>query len=684
MVKRIAAALALMVALLVGGGGAAMAAGGPVDPNTPAGAKGGISIPNPVGGLGDAILEKICPQRQAPYPQSPEMSVVNRGGGPGTYAQRGYAGTFWTTFDEGCVSMGKVDTALAVNIENIATSVDSLVNEMQVMALDRKTTTAFDPTIAAALKGLADAFWLRWVLVGTALVGFLIALAVWSGRLGAVGSHMARALLILTVVTGIVSTPTLIFNTADKMTAGVTNGVAASLMSVTHSKAMPDSATPSQKFAEAYYQITHQSWLEGSFCGDESARARYGDRLLAAQSFSVAESKGATAALAKAKQDDWVKIGKEMKQSNPVGFSCWKGASSSRTSAATKHAIVSVSAGFWVGLGSLVLLALKWLLRVGMLFMVTFGAAMMFSQRLADKMIGVVMVGLVGPLFVAAGVGTLLWGYYAILLTPGQAWWQAGILAFALGFGLFMAKGMIGSLFEGVQHVADRAGSYGRKGRRVAMGYSRGTSAAGATLAGGIAGAAVALHERHDRKQEKAKQERGSAGYAGFAEDSRREQAVASIQRPEVPDSVRAERAEQDKAAGYYLANARRAAQARGATEVVDPMPPTFEPVPFVVDPQPRAPEPEPVPAPVTPKPEERAPEMEHGSVRASHAPLVEREQRTEREIPAATERRAANWRAGRMGEALAQDDAAHAKAAPVVARTFTGSDSRRADLPPA
>lgn len=659
--------LALMLGLLVLGGGSAMAAGGPVDPKTPAGAKGGFSIPNPVGGLGDAILNKICPQRQAPYPQAPEQPVAARGGGPGTYATRGYAGTFWTTFDEGCVSMGKTDTAIAVGIENVATSVDSLVNEVQIMALDRKTTTAFDPTIALALKGLADAFWLRWLLVGTAIVGFLVALAVWSGRLGAVGGHVARALFVLTVVTGIVSSPGLIFKVADSMTSGVTNGVAASLMNVTHSKAMPDSATPSQKFAEAYYQITHQSWLEGSFCGDADAARRYGDRLLAAQSFSVAETKGATEAMAKAKQDDWLHIGLDMKRTNPVGFSCWKGASSSRTSAATKHAIVSVSAGFWVGLGSLVLLALKWLLRVGMLFMVTFGAAMMFSQRLADKMIGVVMVGLFGPLFVAAGVGTLLWGYYAILLQPGQAWWQAGILAFALGFGLFMAKGMIGSLFEGVQHVAGRASAYGRRGQRAAMGFSRGTSAAGATMAGGIAGAAVVMHERHERKSEQRKQERQSAGYAGFAEDSRREQTVEPIQRPGNPDTASPEREQQDAAAGYYLANARRAAQNRAAADLPDPLPPTFDPAPFVVEPGPRAPEPEPVPAPVTPKPEERA-EADHGSMREQHAGVVER--------------RGANWRTERMGAAMAQDDAAHAKAAPVVASTFTGSDSRRTDLP--
>jgi len=232
-----------------------------------------------------------------------------------------------------------------------------------------------------------------------------------------------------------------------------------------------------------------------------------------------------------------------------------------------------------------------------------------------------------------------------------------------------MAKSLIGDLFVGVQHVAGRAGSYGRRGSRAAMGYSRGTSTAGATLAGGVAGAAVVMHERHARKAEQRRAERDSAGYAGFTEDSRREMAVAPIQRPGNPDTESPEREQQDAAAGYYLANARRAAQVKAERDGDEATAPAYVPAPWVEpEPKAKAPAPEPVPAPVTPKPEERAAEMEHGSQREQHAGVVER--------------RGANWRSERMGQVQAQDDAAHAKAAPVVAQTFTGSDSRRSDLP--
>lgn len=112
------------------------------------------------------------------------------------------------------------------------------------------------------------------------------------------------------------------------------------------------------------------------------------------------------------------------------------------------------------------------------------------------------------------------------------------------------------------------------------------------------------------------------------------------------------------QAVPYYMEQARATAAAKAARDGQ----PAPTPVPAPVAPVRRE-----VPAPAG-RPEQRAPEMEHGSQREQHAPM--------------TEKRHDNWRRQAIETRTANDDAAHAKAAPVVSQTFAGADSRRADLP--
>lgn len=516
-------------------------------------------IPNPIG---DAILEKICPPRQAPYPAAPAAVIVDRGGGPGLYANYGYAGLRWTTWDAGCLSWDKADTSIGSQINAGANAVDELINEVQVAALDDRTTSSFDGVIERAVGGLRDAFWNPWSMTGLAVMGLLFGLYLVSGRetdaLALLGSGALVVLLMFTLF----SQPHLPAQVGDGLTSGVAQGVAGSLVAATPGGTMPATATPVQKFAEGFYQVSYQAWLDGWTCGDADAAARYGRRLLNDQAFSVAEVRAtwndpaAAEALVKAKQDDWVKVGEEMPKTNPVAFGCWKGEGQSRTGAAVKHAIVTISAGFWIVLGSVALLALRWVLRLAVLFAAAFGAIMLFSRRMQDRMMEFVLLGLLGPPFVAAGVGVLLWGYYAILLSPGTSWWQAGIAAFALGLAVWFAKGILQRLFVGVREVS-RGGTMMRRGtRRATAAVSAGraaTAGAGAGSAaatGGAAGAAAALallstHDGHD--------------------DARRPEPDALTPDTEETGSMDAPRKpDPDDAPGQALARARAMAANRG------------------------------------------------------------------------------------------------------------------------
>lgn len=486
-VKRVGAATALAAGLGLGLASSASA----------------IDVPNPIGGIGDAILDKVCPPRQPPYPASPGAQIVERGGGPGTYAQYGYAGLRWTTYDAGCLSSDKADTGIGSQINAMANSVDEVTNEMQAVALDPDTTTSLDGVIVKAVQGLREAFWNPWSVTGMAAAGLLLAAYTATGRATDALTVGGSALLVLAAIFTVLAQPTLPSEIGRNLTSGVASGVADSLVKSTPGgQAMPASAQPREKFTEGFYQVSYRAWAEGWSCGNASAEQAYGKRLLAAQAFSVDELRriegnpAAAKALVESKNKAWLEIGEQMAKTHPAAFGCWKGEGQSRMGAAVKHAVVTVSAGFWIMLGSIALLALKWVLPLAVLFVVAFGALMLFWRRMVDHLGEFVLLGLLGPPFVAAGVGTLLWGYYAILLDPTQSWWMAGVSAFALGLALFIAKGPLQRLFVGT-HVVERAGrSMRRSSHRVVQSVThRHGSSAGATVAGaaagGVAGAAV-------------------------------------------------------------------------------------------------------------------------------------------------------------------------------------------------
>jgi hypothetical protein len=469
----------------------------------------GIDLPNPIGGVGDAILDKICPPRQAPYPESPGDPVIKRGGGAGVYAQYGYGGLRWTTWDAGCLSWDKADTSMGTMLSGAANALDEFINEVQMAALDDSTTVSFDRVIERAVVGLRDAFWNPWSGAGLAVVGVLLVLYVLSGRESDALTSAASAALVLLAIFTLFSRPHLPADVGNAATSGIAQRVAGSLIAATPGGTMPASATPQEKFGEGYYQVSYQAWVDGWACGDTDAATRYGHRLLDAQAFSVQQyntirtNPSAADALIKGKAAAWTAIGEQMEKTNPVAFGCWKGTGQGRTSSAIKHAVVTLCAGFWVVLGSIALLALKWVLRLAVLFFVAFGALMLFWGRLRDRMMEFVLLGLLGPAFIAAGVGVLMWGYYVILLDPTTAWWQAGAYAFALGLAVWFGKGILQRIFVGMHEVSRGGGAVragGRKVRATAAHYGVGTwngtsgaSAAGGMAAAGAAGAAAAM-----------------------------------------------------------------------------------------------------------------------------------------------------------------------------------------------
>ena len=284
-------------------------------------------------------------------------------------------------------------------------------------------------------------------------------------------------------------------------------------------------------------------------------------------------------------------------------------------SAAVKHAVVSVSAGFWVALGSISLLALRWVLRLALLFAVAFGPLLIVSQRAADRSVEFFLLGAVGPPMVAVAVGTMLWGYYSILIDNRAAWWQAGIAAFALGAAVFMARGILTRMFVGAREFgragagAKRAGrSAARAGRHAASGGGArafaGAAAGGA--AGAVAGGVIAHRDENEARPDTP--ERHGSGRTRDGEETSVERAgfvhnpdpgdPGDVERWDGPVGSPAGRVSDDEPGGDWLppapvpdphapAEQLRRVRARAAREQVQP--PALEDGDAGVDDAPRA-----------------------------------------------------------------------------------------------
>ena len=307
MIRRLCAAALLAFALVTVGASAASAAPIPI-PNP---ANPGKSLSNPVTDVGKAIIDKLCPPRVAPYPQTPEPIVVRRGGGPGGYATYGYAGLTWTTYDAGCLSTDKADTAIGSQINTVANGIDQLTNELQVMALSDGATDSLDSVIVTAIEGLRRAFFNPWVGSALALVGVIMLVNMLAGRVSAGFSAALGAVLVIGALTVVFTHPRLIPETANKATTGVAAATADSLTrAVPDRGSMPASSTPSQRFAEGFYSVSLRAWQEGWACGDEDAMRRYTGELRSAQAFTVAQVKaGVTQDMVDAKAKRWLDVG---------------------------------------------------------------------------------------------------------------------------------------------------------------------------------------------------------------------------------------------------------------------------------------------------------------------------------------------------------------------------------------
>ncbi len=459
----------------------ANAIGLPCDPGW--GAVGG-AIADPVQ---EAAEDALCPKKP-PTVRSPSMDVPWADTGGKTQFQKyGYAGLQITTHEQGCIAQIKAGGASGVNEAILA--VDELINSAQVAAVGDATTSNIERVMPAALTALKDTFWTPWMPVAATAAGVLVLLYGMASHSSAVVTVAGNVILLLGFVPWLLGNPQTIIGLSNDMTVGAAEQTADGLLSLHPSSAGSSAAAA---YGDAYYSLAWSSHVQQSFGGHEKCAGEFAAQFVPTKAFSYDEqariNAGDTALetrLVKEKGEKWNALADEMKDKYPGCYETWANPEGA-WGPVMKHGSVTTFAGGWVGLFSLAILALKYLLLFGLVVLAGLSIAAFVQRKLTAAFAGLLVAGVFGPPLMSLGSGSMLFMFYVIISDPQTAWWSAIVSGVGLGLGALLALSYLGPALLGFAAVG-MARRGGRKGRR----STRRGSTARAAAVGAAAGAAT-------------------------------------------------------------------------------------------------------------------------------------------------------------------------------------------------
>jgi hypothetical protein len=465
-----------------------------------------IDIPG-VPGPGDVvgkILDQLCDRKGAPTPQPPMNPAPAAPNVPeaqqGPMARYGYAGLYWTTYDQSCLSFTRIDNQGGRGLNDTANQLDTMINQLQALALSPVVTRPFDSTLSTAATGMGRYIWTPWLGVSFAALGLVVIGGVLLNRSTGLMTVLLNAVIVLAAVSLVTQHPGQIARGADHLTTATSGAVAQSLVASGGGRA-PAAAT----IPEGYYRISYQAWLDGAFCGDKTVERVYGPRLRDAQAFTVAEyaavkgDPAAQHALVQDKQDAWRKIAAELQTKHPVAFGCWTGETSPRTGAGIQHLVVTVFTGVFIAIAAIALIVLRLLTRFALLLIVGLGVVALVSRQVTAALWNITLTAVLGGPIVAGFCGFLLWGYYAILSDPRAAWWTSIVSAACLGLCVVVGWKFLRPIFSAGANTVERVSHRGRSATNAAITKLSSSGGPVTMAAGAAAGAAVAHH--HDQQR---------------------------------------------------------------------------------------------------------------------------------------------------------------------------------------
>jgi hypothetical protein len=285
-----------------------------------------------------------------PFKPNPSTSV---------YEQYGYAGLTWNTYDLGCGGgirdmNASMDTAIGNFLLSAATWGTAATNGLHnKVSHPEQYMAPLDDVTTGVTQRLHDSIWSPWGATALLGVGALLLFYSLHGRLSAVTSAAAWALLVLAVVAGIGQYPTRVATFFDST---VTSSIASINAGVSGLSSLPPSSDPARaQGALVVDRVLYDGWLRGELGSTDSAAAKkWGPDLFRASAFTWAEADRAAKnpdagkRIAERKAESWKKTAAVIQDQDPVAYSYLQGKSGART-----------GTGLMVALGAMFTLAFR-------------------------------------------------------------------------------------------------------------------------------------------------------------------------------------------------------------------------------------------------------------------------------------------------------------------------------------
>jgi hypothetical protein len=269
-----------------------------------------------------------------PWAEPPTSSI---------YDQYGYAGLTWNAYDLGCMGAAgdlgaTVDTFLGNAFLSGATWIAAGTNGIHnKIAHPDQYMQPLDDVVATVTQRLHDAIWSPWGALALLGVAALLLLYSLHGRLSAIVSASAWALLVLAVLSGITAYPTRVasfFDEAVTQTIGTVNQTSAGITT-------PAGADPARAQGTLLVdQILYDAWLRGEFGDSHSPAAeKWGATLFRESTFSRAEVAAAEAkpdgikTVTEQKANDWIATTQEIQDADPAAYAQIQGKAGGRAGA---------------------------------------------------------------------------------------------------------------------------------------------------------------------------------------------------------------------------------------------------------------------------------------------------------------------------------------------------------------
>lgn len=360
------------------------------------------------------------------------------------YAQYGYAGLRFTTYDLGCgpdeirAPSASVGTDVANWILIFPKAAVAATGATLSAALAPDFLGVFDPLIERVVAGLRDGLWTPWFPLVTAAMGLLLIYVARRQQVSETAAAIGGAVLIMVVVTAVFQWPLVAGHAANESVTAVLGGVGAGLNGKDPSTAEPAGGEATAGMHEA---LLYQIWLGGTFGSADSAAAKkYGPAIFDATALTWAEEKTlrenpeAGKAILDAKKKKFEDTANLIKESDPDAYESLTGRKSDvRVGYALLAVLGALCAVPFLFMAALLILGALLIVRFGVMLFPAFATLGIFPtlRGLVTGIGGTVAIALINAL--VAGIGALVFVLcLGVALSAPIAAWQRILIALLL------------------------------------------------------------------------------------------------------------------------------------------------------------------------------------------------------------------------------------------------------------